>query len=142
MIAILLSASLITYQAHDMRTDIDPIFVPYVNTFPVPVHYSIEFDDLKGEEIGYCMSERLLKVERHHVYIDRLAWKYASEIRRKALIWHELYHCTNGYDHDDRMQPNGCPVNIMHEYLPTDGCLEFGGTTFTIDSESPARPGN
>jgi hypothetical protein len=69
------------------------------------------------------------------IHLNKLYWQEMTDKQRKALVWHELGHCILGLDHDNRLQPNGCPVNAMYREVPHAVCLEKGGTHATVLSE-------
>lgn len=65
-----------------------------------------------GFVIGYCTGDG-------HIRLSRDIWETRSLLFNKALLYHELGHCSLGLDH----APEG-KVNLMTPYLLEDSVLE------------------
>ena len=86
--------------------------------------YIIGFSDMfVGQTIGVCFyGFRTIMLRESY-------WLKASELQKKALVYHELGHCVCSAGlpkHDDRlhiMEPR-CPASIMHFSMPPEYCLE------------------
>jgi hypothetical protein len=97
----------------------------------------------KSDTVGLC--EFVIR----KVTIDTKYWKGLSEIRKKALVFHELGHCTLfrghtstkwddgsieykiekflfwiGFFEDKGYLDDNCPASLMHPYTLSDHCLK------------------
>lgn len=73
--------------------DIDGEFFDYMDGFPEPFdHLAMWFEDRKGKTLGTCIT---WPSGHQGIAIDPERWEDLSWIRRRALIWHELAHCTS-----------------------------------------------
>jgi hypothetical protein len=100
---------------------------------------TIGFVDIKVDNIiGVCYS----RPDFREIDIDSSFWdKRASQLRQKALLFHELTHCFCGREHDygdgkpyigSEEKPtkagymqDGCPLSIMHPIVIDDYCMQL-----------------
>ena len=105
---------------------VDPVLEPYYQEY---LYYTkrkrsniiIKFGTLIKDEgdraVGVC--NYLFK----EITIDKGYWKNASEIKRKALVWHELGHCDLFLLHNNSMFGDMCPKSVMNSFIPSEWCL-------------------
>jgi len=88
-------------------------------------HINIGFvDELKGEAVANCVYYPI-NASKNFIKVKRSWWKGATDILRKALIYHELGHCAIlYYDHINNLRPDRCPVSLMHSYVINSYCLQ------------------
>jgi len=101
---------------------IHPAFEPYVARFEIltgkPVtNIHMEFKELERPYLGYCTTGAIPTV-----YIDPTYWDKYTELKKEALIFHELGHCKLGRPHLDKVRSDGCPVSIMHTFSLSSVC--------------------
>lgn len=78
---------------------------------------SITFGDkLPKDAVGVCYG-------RTDVVLENAYWGRATDLQRKALVWHELGHCAMGWGHDDTIEANQCPSSFMYPFVMGDYCL-------------------
>jgi len=113
----------------DPRTNItsDATFDPYVEQFEEDYgqyigDIPINFAKLEDQKIGVCYTWDSGHAE---VEIDPDFWKVATELEKKALIYHELGHCELGRDHYDDIREDNCAVSIMNWIIVGDFCLNI-----------------
>lgn len=71
---------------------------------PWPANLDIGFEDISECSegacvIGYCKRWEALGIRYHEIAIDIISWNNFSEIRKEALMFHELGHCVMYRDH-------------------------------------------
>lgn len=71
-----------------------------------PGQIIIKFDNLKEDELGYC----LVGSNRYIIAIDKQYWKRASRDEQYDTVFHELTHCVLLEDHVTN------PNNYMFPY--------------------------
>ena len=70
----------------------------------------------KSGIIGLC------SLPRKKIQIKRSTWTHMSDLRREALMLHELGHCHFYLAHTTAMHPNGCPASLMHPKILPEAC--------------------
>ena len=68
--------------------------------------------------VGLCYPGPNPMIEILEPYFDR-----SLPITRRALILHELGHCSLGRIHRISYFPDHCPTSIMHPSIPSINCL-------------------
>jgi hypothetical protein len=123
---------------------------------------SLKFDDKEGGVIGDCVS--IAHTVPFVIDLEPRYWNEASEVSRKALIYHELGHCACGRPHtvekpwdwlNDLFSKigvyavhahrflDGCPDSLMNWLVPERLCLfvhqqEYRKEMFTL-CKAPLR---
>jgi hypothetical protein len=111
----------------------DDHFEPYIAEFEREIgvdrlDLTIEFYNIKqDEEKDYVVIGECYHII-NHIRIHEKAWNRLCEIKKKALIFHEMTHCVCGITkHDDTKikiyKDLSCPKTIMHAYSPSLLCL-------------------
>lgn len=110
-------------------------FKPYVADFQANYGWVVTtpigfVDQLPNGKLGVCNVKIITEgfpsktYTYKYIAIKRSFWDKASDIRRLAIIYHELIHCEFEVEgHLDDMHVDNCPTNIMSTYLPSDYCL-------------------
>lgn len=104
-----------------LNTDIDPEFLPYVESFIEEARarnlrisfqftgLEVKFGIVKESEdaIGFCSREDF------SIKVLKEAWDNLSENHKEVLIFHELGHCKMQRDHKTELLSNGEVASIM-----------------------------
>lgn len=109
------------------NTTTNAVFQPYIEDFEYDYDQYIgdipmNFADLEGNRVGVCYTWSSGHAE---IEIDRTFWADATELERKAVVYHELGHCELGRDHFDEMKEDGCAASIMNWILVRDSCMDI-----------------
>lgn len=111
-------------------TGVDAELLPYVHEYEKLTRsevsgISIGFNIQQGAHLGTCYIYTDKYKKFKSIEIDPEAWGLMSELRRKALIFHELEHCVQEkMYHINDERADGCAFSLMHWALPSDLCLE------------------
>lgn len=112
---------------HDERNDVwmDADFAPYFQEFLKEGgknrdvrNLAITFGDVPSgvDAICYHIGKSVI--------VSPGKFEAFSDIRKKALIFHELGHCVLGrFKHNDALLADGCPASLMAETTPKNDCL-------------------
>lgn len=112
-----------------IRFEVAPYVKAWEQETGMLVDYWVGFAPLDAGRAGEC---RTWDNGYHEIRLDRLGWEGYTHEQRKALIWHELGHCSLHLEHNEAIQNNGCPVDVMFPSVPPDICLTMGGTSYDI----------
>lgn len=59
------------------------------------------------------------------ITVDRKIFEKMPEMKKRALIFHELGHCALGrLRHNDSQLADGCPASLMFHVVPLPYCLD------------------
>lgn len=88
--------------------------------------YNIGFSDkFTGTIIGVCF----YGFKKIRINLD--FWKEETELRRKALVYHELGHCVcRQIVHNTVYEEDGCPASVMNAYIADSKCLKRHWNTY------------
>jgi len=102
----------------------------FEDDYDVIVDYEIVLvDEQLGDDINILAICNLKKGSPPRVRIEREFWETNLPIRRRALVYHELGHCSYGLRHNDALRevyvrtndnqivPQEGPYSIMHSTL-------------------------
>ena len=102
---------------------------------------SMGFEDLPGSIAGVCVG---FSPGHREIGIDNSTWEKATELERKALMFHEIAHClcnrkhnhskgkyNNDTDEEDKVErtakngyfEDGCATSMMHPRMQPDWCV-------------------
>lgn len=103
------------------NTNIDPEFIPFVESFLIEAEIRRDTIDLStiGLEIQFGDATNSTDVlgscdrDHHIVTISEVDWNNLSNNHREALIFHELGHCILDRDHETDRLSNGEVASIM-----------------------------
>jgi hypothetical protein len=132
---------------------IEQEFLPYVEAFEeacktkvidIPINFEYNMDI---KHVGYCQVFSQGKYSFKQIKIDPDFWYNSTPSVKAWLIYHELGHCHFNLGHDDSVNENKEPANIMYPYiifnakkLLSQGYLtnlcKMGGTLTLIDFEN------
>lgn len=95
---------------------------------------TLRFADLKGKTIGICF------YGVKQIYLDKTYYDRASEIERKALIFHELGHCECLSGHVEEESPmTFCPKSIMYPSASSEWCYRTRWQSYMKDLRKICR---
>jgi hypothetical protein len=135
--AISLSACGVQEYSHKSVYEVDPILEPYISAFEQRAfeqQQSIEVKDIKVyfvEDLGEDEDSVTLAVCKRYetkdgrvmaspeIEVDKQEFDRLTELRKEALMFHELGHCILGRDHNDSLLPEeeNRHSSIMSTYL-------------------------
>jgi len=101
------------------------VFDKYVSEFEYyyegkVVDIPINFSNLDEDIVGVCYT---WTTGHREIEIDQEAWENLDEVRKYALIYHELGHCQLNRDHNDKKMKDGCKESLMNSFLLGEKCL-------------------
>ena len=70
-----------------------------------------------SEILGLCTMWREDDESYPEIKIDRTDYALLSNVRREALLFHELGHCLLNRVHDDDTYDDGRPKSLMNKYI-------------------------
>lgn len=128
-----------------IHTEFQPYIQDFINISDGILDYrdvkklSVAFSEQEGNTVGVCWNALVWK----EIEVDNFFWKFASPLRKKALIYHELGHCLLHRGHDNESEgfyafleklgiytpkvkefSDGCPKTIMVTHMLSEKCLQ------------------
>lgn len=107
--------------------------VEFEKEYGIEVDYEVILvDEQLGEDVNILAICTLSESKPPRVRIERSFWDTNLPIRRRALVYHELGHCSYGLRHNDdlrlvyvrtndnRIIPEEGPYSLMHSTLFSD----------------------
>ena len=103
---------------HGVDPEIEPYYERWQQRFGGDVwDIPANFAKLSDGRAGTChVIRRNGRVIHREIRLDLRTWDNFSELRREALVWHELGHCLLGRGHLDDWV-DGRPVSVMNTWL-------------------------
>jgi hypothetical protein len=87
----------------------------YSPTFLKKIYF---VDALKGDLNGFCHQTFVDIMKTNYIVISRQHWYFMDSAKRKALIYHELVHCTRQIDFSDHLVAiSGDLMEYTHELM-------------------------
>jgi len=57
------------------------------------------------------------------IAVDRSRWEKMEEMKRTALLFHEMGHCVLERRHKEGIAEKGCPSSVMYPYTLSNDCF-------------------
>ena len=122
---------------------------------------TIGLKDIDDDAVGICNYGKKWR----EIDVDRTFWKNASDLSKKAMLFHELTHCYCGREHDfgeDKEYksvedlrkenkkgldhegggffPDNCPTSIMYPMVTYDTCMRYHGEYYMKEMLERCEP--